>query len=76
MAHKVEEWMALRSEWIQVSQELKAAYQKLDDSFNAFLLGKGEPVDHREMEFINNLTYRQSEARGAMDQFITEYGEL
>lgn len=72
MAHRIEEWLELRNQWILVSRELKQAYQAMDDQFNDYLLGKGPRIDQRQIEAINDLIFRQSEARGAMDQFISE----
>lgn len=65
-------WQQLKMAWESARTAAITAQQELDDAFEAYLNEGTQAPLSRMQEIAEDLRYLEAEARGRMDQYISE----
>jgi hypothetical protein len=66
------EFLAKRKAWLELKQELDFAQEELDRLTAAYLRSEGAAPSRKELERLDDLLARVSEARSEVDRLILE----
>lgn len=71
----IAEWKRLQQDWISAQSALAAARAYIDSQAESALGARGAPPRRKDLEALNDLVFLESEARGRVDQFLSEIAE-
>ena len=73
MMSDMSEYEVLNTKWLTAWLALEAAQKEIHEQMESYLQGAGDPPSRKMMEAVDDLTFEMHEARGELDEFISQF---